>query len=109
MKAHIFQISAPLKEKAGYLAKRVNKAERLQRLLQSPEALWIDWANPIFAHTSLVVWELNQKHRMKGSFQDHLLLNELLLPSEILSFPCSPRDLTLGKLIPWMDHNLYKG
>ncbi|XP_074561158.1 LOW QUALITY PROTEIN: uncharacterized protein LOC141817397 [Curcuma longa] len=27
-------------------------------------------ANPIFAHTSLVVWELNQKHRMKGSFQD---------------------------------------
>ncbi|XP_052112729.1 LOW QUALITY PROTEIN: uncharacterized protein LOC127744639, partial [Arachis duranensis] len=30
-------------------------------------------ANPIFAHTSLVVWELNQKHRMKGSFQDHPL------------------------------------
>ena len=24
----------------------------------------------IFAHTSLVVWELNQKHQMKGSFQD---------------------------------------
>ncbi|KAH0660322.1 hypothetical protein KY290_005166 [Solanum tuberosum] len=134
MKAHIFRISAPLKEKAGYLAERVNKAERLQRLLQSPEALWIDCggfrrvtptifqfldnrsrimlaagANPIFAHTSLVVWELNQKHRMKGSFQDHLLLNQLLLPGEILSFPCSPRDFTLGKLIPWMDHNLYKG
>ncbi|WMV30360.1 hypothetical protein MTR67_023745 [Solanum verrucosum] len=29
-------------------------------------------ANPIFAHTSLVVWELNQK------------------PGEILSFPYSP-------------------
>ncbi|CAH8266364.1 unnamed protein product, partial [Arabidopsis lyrata] len=26
--------------------------------------------NPIFAHTSLFVWELNQKHRMKASLQD---------------------------------------
>ncbi|MCD7472587.1 hypothetical protein HAX54_013860, partial [Datura stramonium] len=79
MKAHIFQISAPLKEKARYLAERVNKAERLQRLLQLPEALWIDCggfrrvtptifqfldnhsrimlaagANPIFTHTFFI-------------------------------------------------------
>ena len=47
---------------------------------------------------TLVVWELNQKHRMKGSFQDHPLL-----PGEVLS----PRDWTLGKLIPWMDHYNY--
>ncbi|KAL0650449.1 hypothetical protein Bca4012_093140 [Brassica carinata] len=26
--------------------------------------------NPIFAHTSLFVWELNQKHRMKAFLQD---------------------------------------
>lgn len=109
------------------------QAAKAETDISSPSALWIDCggfrrltptinqfldnrsrimlaagANPIFASATraLVVWELNQKHRMKGSFQDHLLLNQLLLPGEVLSFPCSPR---LGKLIPWMDHNLYKG